>query len=143
MRLHDLGAREERVQWDAGSLQRLAATLLAVDEAERLGDDGAGLENAFLRLQERSTGRERVVDEQNALALAQRRPLDRAAGAVRLDLLADDECRQRLRIGTAQRGDRRGDRVSAQRQTTDSGDVELAAALQPEKRHQVKTPAVE
>src|SRR5438105_1348232 len=139
----ELAAVEESVQRDAGVVERLAAALVAVDDAQRLDHHGAGLDHAIASGQERASGGECVVDEDDARPGLERRPLDGAPGPVRLDLLAHDERGDGMRRGAAERGDPRGDGIRAEREAADGGDAEAAASLQRETRYQVQPATIQ
>jgi hypothetical protein len=138
----EFAAGEERVHPKAARLDRLTATLLAIDHRQCLDDLHARSGERVDRCEQRATGGDDVVDDQHTLAGVQLRPLDERAGAVILGLLAHDERAQRL-LATAQRRHPRGDGIGAERQPADGLDVELAATRQHEQGHQVQAATLE
>src|SRR5438105_1026607 len=139
----ELAAIEESAQGDAGGVERLAAALVAVHDAQRLDHDGAGGDDSVSSGQKRAAGGERVVDQEDAGTGPERGSLDGAPGSVRLDLFAHDERGDGTLCGAAQRGDARGDGVRAEREPADGFDGEAAAPLQREARDQVQPAAVQ
>src|SRR5437016_6083317 len=139
----ELGAVEESVQGDACGVERLAAALVAVHDAQRLDHDGAGGDDSVSSGQKRAAGGERVVYQEDAGTGPERGSLNGAPGSVRFDLFAHDERGDGTLCGAAQRGDARGDGVRAEREPADGFDGEAPAPLQREARDQVQPAAVQ
>src|SRR5436190_1431693 len=98
---------------------RVAPTLEAVDERDRVNDDQPREPGALDRLERRGAGRDHVLEDHDLGAGRQRGALDPLVRAVALGLLADDERRaRRARLEARDRG-RGGERVGAERQATD------------------------
>ena len=106
--------------------------------AERAGDGRAGGDDGILRLEKGAAGGHGVIDQEHTHPRVKVRSLDGATGPVRLHLLADDECADRMIGVAAQRRGGRRHRIRAQREPPDRVDAEVATVLEGEARDQVQ-----
>ena len=100
-----LGAGEEGAQPNGGARERVHAPLLAVDDANRVGDTHSGLAKGLDGLDRGAAGGDDVLDQADALA-ARVDALELVRRAVALGGLADDQEREaRFERGRGGQGD--------------------------------------
>src|SRR6266853_2955601 len=113
-----ISERDEHFDAVARLFQGRAATLLAVDHGEHTEDAPAFGFHGGDGLARRAAGRDHIFDHDDA-RLRGEAPLDPAAGAVGLDLLAHREGIERYALGPGGERDGVGDRVGAEREAAD------------------------
>src|SRR5438552_9403916 len=154
-----LGAGEEGAQPNGGARERVHAPLLAVDDANRVGDTHSGLAKGLNGLDRGAARGDDVLDEADAVAVLVG-ALDPVRGAVLLGLVANDYERQLELEGGGRRerdgtelgrrepyrrrlvlahgvGDRLAERAEQIRPCSEAVLVEVVAAPSPGPQHEV------